>query len=115
MKNLHRRPNDPINVDRSDIKVNPMPDRRSPAAPPNAATPPRASFRRRYDELEARRETLMARLRALDKISERHPGYKQALTLLNQRFRRAKLAQRLAILEAATWLIDILERVTTIV
>ena len=77
-----------------------------------ARAPTRASFRRRYDALEARRATLVARLSDLGDVSRRHPGYKRALTLLNDTFRRSKLAQRLAILQAAAWLIDVLEKLT---
>jgi hypothetical protein len=73
---------------------------------------PRAGFRERYDEIEAHRAALVARLSALGEAAHRHPGYKRALTLLNVTFRRAKLAQRLAILQAATWLIDLLEKLT---
>lgn len=70
------------------------------------------SFRQRYDDLEARRAELVARLRALGGSAQTHPGYKRALKLLNETFRSSKLAQRLAILQAAAWLIDILERLT---
>jgi predicted RNA polymerase sigma factor len=70
------------------------------------------SFRQRYDDLEARRAELVARLRGLGESAQAHPGYKRALKLLNETFRSSKLAQRLAILQAAAWLIDILERLT---
>ena len=73
-----------------------------------------AGFRQRYDDVEARRAALIARLTSLGEAAQRHPGYKRALTLLNATFRRAKLAQRLAILQAAAWLIDILEKLTSI-
>lgn len=43
---------------------------------------------------------------------QQHPGYKRALKLLNDTFRKSKLPQRLAVLQAAAWLIDILEQVT---
>jgi hypothetical protein len=82
-----------------------MPHRRLPAN----STPP-ADFRQRYDALEARRNQLMARLRTLGARSQGHPGYKRVITLLNDTFRKAKLAQRAAVLESAAWLIDILER-----
>jgi hypothetical protein len=75
---------------------------------------PRGNFRHRYDELEAKRAELVARL-ALLRGSQKHPGYKRALTLLNDTFRKAKLAQRLAVLQAASWLIDILEQLTSMV
>ena len=44
--------------------------------------------------------------------AQRHPGYKRAMKLLNDTFRKSKLAQRLAVLQAAAWLIDILEKLT---
>lgn len=81
----------------------------------NKPASPRRDFRRRYDELEAKRAQLMARLRALSELTQAHPGYNRALKLLNDTFRKSKLAQRLAVLEAAAWLIDLLERVTTVV
>ncbi len=74
----------------------------------------RAGFRERYDDIEARRTALVARLTSLGEAARRHPGYKHAFTLLNATFRRSKLAQRLAILQAAAWLIDILEKLTSI-
>lgn len=73
---------------------------------------PRANFRRRYDELEAQRAALIARLRKLGKNAHQHPSYRRALKLLNSVFRKSKLAQRLAVLEAATWLVDVLEWIT---
>ena len=91
-----------------------MPHRRTrtPSAKPSPS--PRAGFRERYDEIEARRAALVARLTSLSAASQRHPGYRRAFTLLNATFRRSKLAQRLAVLQAAAWLIDILEKLTTI-
>jgi len=80
-----------------------MPDRN------DARRPPR-SFRQRYDELESRRVELIGRLQGLGAKAQAHPAYKRALKLLNDTFRKSKLAQRLAILQAAAWLIDILER-----
>lgn len=88
-----------------------MPPRRhDPTVKP---TPP-ANFRRRYDELEARRAALVARLTAMGAAAQRHPGHRRALTLLNDTFRREKLAQRLAVLQAAAWLIGVLEKLTTL-
>lgn len=75
----------------------------------------RAGFRERYDEIEARRAALVARLTSLGEAAQRHPAYQRAMTLLNATFRRSKLAQRLAILQAAAWLIDILEQLTSII
>lgn len=68
-------------------------------------------FRQRYDAVEARREELILRLGALSRPAANHPGYKRARTLLNDTFRKAKLAQRVAVLESAAWLIAVLERV----
>jgi len=69
-----------------------------------------ASFRSRYDELEARRNDLMARLAALGEKAGPHPAHGRARTLLGTTFRKASLAQRAAILEAADWLITVLDR-----
>jgi len=88
--------------------IEPLPRRRS--ARTSAA--PRKSFRRRYDELEARRAELIARLATLGERARQHPAYKRSLTLLNDNFRKGKLAQRLAVLEAAAFLIDVLEMLT---
>ncbi|MBV9955817.1 MAG: hypothetical protein JOZ70_11255 [Pseudolabrys sp.] len=67
------------------------------------------NFRKRFNDLDARREKLLARVKALSATTVHHPGHKRALVLLNQTFRRAGLAQRAAILEAAAFLIDVLE------
>ena len=91
-----------------------MPNRRPPAPSVKPSSPPRAGFRERYDEIEAHRTALVARLTSLGEAGQRHPGYKRTFKLLNVTFRRAKLAQRLAILQAAAWLIDVLEMLTTI-
>ena len=89
-----------------------MPHRRIPANS-TPATAPRGDFRQRYEAIETRRALLMTRLRTLGARSQGHPGYKRAITLLNDTFRKAKLAQRAAVLESAAWLIDILERLPT--
>ena len=47
--------------------------------------------------------------------AKQHPGYRRALTLLNASFRRASVAQRVAVLQAAEWLIQVLERMTSMV
>lgn len=92
-----------------------MPDRTAPVppVPPSSKAKLGGTFRQRYDALEARRTKLVARLQDLGAKAQVHPGYKRALTLLNETFRKSKLAQRLAVLEAATWLIDLLEKLTT--
>jgi hypothetical protein len=74
----------------------------------------RIHFRNRYDDLETRRNLLVTRLRALGNIGITHPGCKRALTLLNETFRKSRLAQRLAVLQAAASFIDLLVRITSI-
>ena len=91
-----------------------MPHRKPPTSLVDAP-PPRGNFRKRYDDLEARRLALVARLERLGGTSQKHPAYKRALTLLNDTFRKSKVAQRLGVLQAATWLIDVLEQVTFLV
>ena len=81
---------------------------------PSADKACQRGFRKRYDEIEARRVALIERLTMLGDTARRHPAYKRALTLLNTTFRRARLAQRPAILQAAAWLIDVLEKLTSI-
>ncbi len=87
-----------------------MPHRRPEAPPQKSAPQKRQSFRRRYDELENRRAELSVRLQSLGESTRKHPGYKRALTLLNEIYRREKLPQRVAVLQSAAWLIDILEK-----
>jgi hypothetical protein len=65
--------------------------------------------RRRYEGAEKRRIALLEHLRHFDERARAHPSYKCALTLLNQRFRHAPIAQRIAILKAVQWLIDLIE------
>jgi sporulation-control protein spo0M len=77
------------------------------------AAPSKGNFRQRYDALELRRDALMERLTALAAISEKartNPACGRARTLLNQTFRKSSLAQRAAVLEAADWLIALLDR-----
>jgi hypothetical protein len=92
-----------------------MPHRRPPKTNVNGSAATGGTFRQRYDELETRRDALVVRLRMLGENGRQHPGYKRALKLLNDTFRKSKLAQRLAVLQAAAWLIDILEQLTTII
>ena len=87
---------------------------RRPESPPNKSAPrKRQSFRQRYDELENRRAELSARLQSLSESARKHPGYKRAMTLLNEIYRREKLPQRVAVLQSAAWLIDILEKLAS--
>lgn len=73
-----------------------------------------ASFRSRYDTLEQRRDALIARLGALGERAAAHPSHRRARTMLNVSFRKASLVQRAAILEAADWMITILDRSITL-
>ena len=73
------------------------------------------SFRHRYDALEQRRAELIARLGALGDKAAAHPAHGRARTLLNTSFRKASLVQRAAVLEAAEWLIAILDRTITLI
>lgn len=67
------------------------------------------SFRKRYDELERRRAALIERLNRLGEHGRKHPSSRKAMTLLNQTFRKASIVQRVAILQAADWLIGLIE------
>ena len=90
-----------------------MRDPRPKPAPDKQPPQRRQSFRQRYDDLEVRRAELSARLHLLGETAQRHPGYKRALKLLNDIYRKEKLARRLAVLHAAAWLIDILEKLAS--
>ena len=63
------------------------------------------------DRLESDREALLRRLNHLHGGAKLLPGYRSALTLLNSRFRRANLATRLALLQAAQFMVEVLERI----
>ena len=85
-----------------------MPTKREPAESKS-----RPSFRVRYDALEQRREDLIARLGELGEKARANPAHARARKLLNETFRGASLVQRGAILEAAAWLITLLDRSMT--
>jgi cytochrome P450 len=87
-----------------------MPNRQTPGS---AARSP--SFRSRYDTLEVRRAELMARLAALGENAAAHPAHRRVRTLLNTTFRKSSLVQRAAILQAADWLITVLDRTITLI
>jgi hypothetical protein len=63
------------------------------------------------DRLEVERETLLRRLARLHASAKRRPGYKTALRLLNPTFRKADLTARIAILQAASFMVEVLERI----
>ena len=69
----------------------------------------RGDFRKRYDIAERQRAVLLGRLRRLGEKGCAFPTYKTALILLNEKFRRADLDQRLAIIKAANWSIRLIE------
>jgi hypothetical protein len=92
-----------------------MAHRRPPTTPANGFARPRGTFRQRYNELEGQRDSLLVRLRKLDNMARVHPSSKRAIILLNETFRKSNLAQRLAVLQAAAWLIDLLERITAVI
>jgi hypothetical protein len=95
-----------------------MPDRKNriASARPAAKTGGRqASFRQRYDDLEHRRRLLIARLDAMGTHGRAHPAFRKVLTLLNRSFRKADIVQRAAVLQAADWLISLIEFGSTIV
>jgi len=74
---------------------------------------PRGNFRQRYDDLESRRAALIERLAALDDAARRQAGYRNALKLLNDTFRKSSLAQRLSVLQAAAFMIEVLEKLVS--
>ena len=79
-----------------------------PKAPKSALR----TFEQRYAALETRRIALATRLAALGENAKESPAYKTALTLLNETFRKGRLAQRAGILQSAAWLLDVLEQMT---
>ena len=78
-------------------------------SPANRHPRPRGISRKRYDNVERQRAELLDRLNHFGEPAKAHPGYKNALTLLNQRFRTARIEQRIAILKAANWLISLMK------
>jgi hypothetical protein len=73
------------------------------------ADPAGASFRTRYDMLEREREALLQRLELHQVLLEENPAARRAQTLLTSTFRRVSLSQRASVLQAAAWLIQIIE------
>jgi len=75
---------------------------------------PNSSFRRNYDQIDKQHSELISRLMLLEKTSCGHPGYKRAHQLLNNIYGRCSLSQRIDVLKAAVWLINIIESVDTL-
>ena len=94
-----------------------MPGLKRPSKPAAAAVAgaPVKNFRQRYDDLERSRIALLQRLDRHMKITRTHPSAKRALKLLNDTFRRASVAQRAAVLQAADWLITLIEHTPPVV
>lgn len=67
------------------------------------------NFRKRYDNLEKQRQALIVRLNRLGELGRTHPSFNKAQILLNRTFRNATIVQRAAILQAANWLIGLIE------
>ena len=80
----------------------------------NPRRPRRAAsdFRRRYDDLEHRRNELMARLQKVEAAPAAAATCRRAKTLLNATYRKASVVQRAAVLQAAAWLLDVAEMMT---
>ena len=60
--------------------------------------------------MEHSREALLARLQNLDPRAKTQPGYRTALSLLNSKFRKSSLSARVAVLQAAAFMIEVLEK-----
>jgi hypothetical protein len=61
------------------------------------------------ERLERQRDALLQRLARLHAAARHRPGYRTARKLLNPTFRKANLAARAAILQAANFMISSLE------
>ncbi len=83
-----------------------MPNKKPMRIQAHGATP---TFRQRYDALEEQRLALINRLQQTGEAGRRHPSARKALTLLNRTFRKATIVQRAAILQAAEWLVRLVE------
>jgi hypothetical protein len=92
-----------------------MPHRRIAKSIAKRSLRTRQSFRRRYNEMEARRVELVTRLQALGEPARHYPGYRGARKLLNDIYRKQRVAKRVAILDAASWLVAVLEDLTPLV
>jgi hypothetical protein len=82
-----------------------MPKRKHPRSQSPGNSGPKLS----YTQLEAQRDALMHRLERLDPRLKAKRGYASARALLGSSYRRADLAARLAVLETARFMINVLE------
>ena len=62
------------------------------------------------EQVVAEREILLARLARLQSYVKEQRGYRTATTLLSKRFLVASHATQLALLQAASFMLDVLER-----
>ncbi len=76
---------------------------------PSTSAAPRARQKISYANLEARREALLKRLESLPPKLRANRGYASARSLLGASYLRANLAARLAVLQTAHFMIDVLE------
>jgi hypothetical protein len=65
--------------------------------------------------MEACRTELITRLQSLGEPARHYPGYRGARKLLNDIYRKQRVAKRLAVLDAASWLVAVLEELTPLV
>jgi hypothetical protein len=81
----------------------------SKGGPPSQARRRRDQRAATHARIEAEREALLRRLACLHPTSKAKPGYRSAEILLTSTYMRNKRAAREAILQAAQFMINILE------
>jgi len=75
-------------------------------------TEPRSGQRHATEiPLDKRHEVLMQRLARLNRGAQRSPGYKTARRLLGNAARKSSAATRIALLDAAAFMLDVLEMI----
>ena len=62
------------------------------------------------DRMEDERTALLKRLQNLDPRAKSKPGYRTALSLLNSKFWKSTLTARVAVLQSAAFMIEVLEK-----
>jgi hypothetical protein len=82
----------------------------------SALTEPRSGQRHALEiPLEKRHEILMQRLARLNRGAQRSPGYKTARRLLGNAARKTNVATRIALLDAAAFMLDVLEMIPPLI
>ena len=71
--------------------------------------PNSANAKPKHGDLEAKRDLLLKRLERLSEKAKAQRGYSSARSLLGTTYRRTNLAARLAVLETAQFMINVLE------